>query len=186
MLLLVCGFPTFYQYIFIEKPEYVFILITYIIYYLMIIVLFLLCCFADSPPNYNLLTETPDEESRKSSPEVNASFLSKLTFWWFNSLAILGYKKSLVTSDLYDLNEDDKSNTICSEFDKNWLKQLPKNERSNELNSINFVPDHINESNNLPGVLRTLISTFGCLFLSGVVIRLGCDLLQFASPLLLK
>ena len=186
MLLLVCGFPTFYQYIFIEKPEYVFILITYIIYYLMIIVLFLLCCFADSPPNYNLLIETHDEGNRKSSPEIDASFLSKITFWWFNSLAILGYKKSLVTSDLYGLNEDDKSNTICSEFDKNWLKQLPKNERSNESNSINFVPDHINESIKKPGVLRTLISTFGCLFLSGAVIRLGYDLLQFASPLLLK
>ena len=189
MLLLICDFPTFYQYIVIEKPEYVLIMITYIINYLMIIVLFLLCCFADSQTNYNLLTETPNEETRKSSPETDASFLSKITFWWFTSLAILGYEKSLETSDLYNLNEDDKTNSTSSEFEKNWLKQLPKNKQNSQLNSNNFVPDlrhHINQSNKKPGVLRTLISTFGWHFLSGAVFRLGYDILQFANPLLLK
>ena len=155
----------------------------------MIIVLFLLCCFADSQTNYNLLTETPDEETRKSCPETDASFLSRITFWWFNSLIILGYKKSLVTSDLYDLNEDDKTNRISSEFYKNWLQKLSKNQRDIQLNNSNFVPDlrhHINQSNKKPGVLRTLISTFGWHFLSGAVFRLGYDILQFANPLLLK
>ena len=189
MLLLICGFPTFYQYIFIGKPEYVFIMMTYIIYYLMIIVLFLLCCFADSPADYNLPAKSADGQSRKSSPETYASFLSKTTYWWFNSLIILGYKKSITTSDLYDLNEDDKANKISSEFDKNWLKQFPKNEQNNELNSNNFAlksRNQINESNKKPEVLTTLIRTFGCSLLSGAVFKLGNDLLQFANPLLLK
>ena len=37
-----------------------------------------------------------------------------------------------------------------------------------------------------PGILETLFSTFGWLFLSGAVLKFGLDLLQFTNPLLLK
>ena len=163
----------------------------------MIISLFLLCCFADSPPKYKLPSETIyGEEIRKTCPEIEASFLSKLVFWWFNDIAITGYRKSLVTSDLWSLNEDDKTNSIAPKFDRNWLKQLPITERNRSSNCQKFVSYKNDEANiktkiikpskKQPGTLKTLISTFGCFFLSGAVFKLGHDLLQFINPLLLK
>ena len=177
----------------------------------MIISLFLLCCFADFPPKYKLPSEEINGETingeticgetiygetiLKTCPEIEASFLSKLVFWWFNGFAITGYRKSLVTSDLWALNEDDKTNSIAPKFDGNWLKQLPITERdkSSQQKFVSYKNDEANiktkiikPSKKQPGTLKTLISTFGCLFLSGAILKLGLDLLQFANPLLLK
>ena len=113
----------------------------------MIISLFLLCCFADFPPKYKLPNEIIDgEEIRQNCPEIEASFLSKLVFWWFNGLAITGYRKSLVTSDLWALNQDNKTNSIAHKFDRNSFKQIPITERSRS-NCQKFVSYKNDEAN---------------------------------------
>ena len=162
----------------------------------MIISLFLLCCFADFPPKYKLPSETIyGQEILKNCPEIEASFLSKLVFWWFNDLAITGHRKSLVTSDLWTLNQDDKTSSIARKFDRNWLKQIPMTERnrSNCQKFVSYQNDQANIKSKMikptkkqPGILKTLVSTFGWLFLSGAIFKLGIDLLQFTNPLLLK
>ncbi|CAG2106078.1 unnamed protein product, partial [Medioppia subpectinata] len=35
------------------------------------------------------------------NPEETASFLSRVTFWWFNSMIFKGYKKPLATEDMW-------------------------------------------------------------------------------------
>lgn len=200
LMALVCGLPTFYLNSFVERPQYDFQFVSYIFYYSLLIIVFLLSCFADSSANYTLAAtepetaETPLTESVKHKcPEFEASFLSKITFWWFNDLAITGYRKSLTSSDLWALRDEDKTNTIAPQFDKNWLKQISFSKQQNE--NQNMVSYHNNEAKIEtkvskprvnPGVLKTLVKTFGLYFLSGAIFKLGHDILQFASPQLLK
>jgi len=166
----------------------------------MVIILFLLSCFADSPPKYNL-TSTESEQNEDSTtsvqqkcPEIEASFLSKLIFWWFNGLAITGYRKDIVSSDLWSLKDEDKTNTIAPKFDKNWLKQISYSSKYQKENQ-KLVSYHNDEakiqtktvkSTKTPGTIKTLIKTFGSYFLSGAVFKLFHDILQFVSPQLLK
>jgi hypothetical protein len=167
----------------------------------MVIVLFLLSCFADSPPKYSLTsTESEQNEDTTASiqqncPEIEASFLSKLTFWWFNGLAITGYRKGIVSSDLWSLRDADKTNTIAPKFDKNWLKQISYSSKYQKENQ-KLVSYHNDEAKiqtksttkpmRTPGTIKTLVKTFGLYFISGAVFKLGQDILQFVSPQLLK
>ena len=198
---LLSGFPTLYMNCWIEGPRFFYEFVSYLFYYSLVIIVFLLSCFADSLPKYSL-TATDSEQSEPSyaessvqqtSPEIEASFLSRITFWWFNGLAITGYRKSLTSSDLWTLRDEDKTNTIAPQFDKNWLKQLSFSKSAKE--SQNMVSYHNNEAKietktikpkTTPGVVKTLIKTFGCYFLSGAVFKLFHDVLQFVAPQLLK
>uniref|UniRef100_A0A3B3CYX9 ABC-type glutathione-S-conjugate transporter n=1 Tax=Oryzias melastigma TaxID=30732 RepID=A0A3B3CYX9_ORYME len=56
-----------------------------------------LSAFADIPPEAR--------EQVKKNPEVGASFLSRITFSWFNSMVVTGYKRPLVQADMWELNE---------------------------------------------------------------------------------
>ncbi|OQV11389.1 Multidrug resistance-associated protein 1 [Hypsibius exemplaris] len=61
--------------------------------------------------------------SKTPSPEEHAPFLSQVLFWWFNSLVYLGWKRSLRTQDIWDLNTGEKSRTISKAFFKRWDKR---------------------------------------------------------------
>ncbi|KAJ7399807.1 hypothetical protein BTVI_110378 [Pitangus sulphuratus] len=56
-------------------------------------------------------------------PELNSGFLSRLTFWWFTSMAIHGYKRPLEEKDLWSLNEDDTSKIIVQQLSKEWDRE---------------------------------------------------------------
>ena len=197
---LICGLPTFYMNSFITRPQYDFEFVSYIFYYSLVIIVFLLSCFSDSAPKYILAATEPEPAETPSSepvqqkcPEFEASFLSRITFWWFNDLAITGYRKSLTSSDLWALRDEDKTNTIAPQFDKNWLKQInfSKNQKENQ-NMVSYHNDEAKIETKVlkprtnPGVVKTLVKTFGVYFLSGAVFKLGHDVLQFVSPQLLK
>ncbi|MEE6486330.1 hypothetical protein FKM82_014574 [Ascaphus truei] len=63
-------------------------------------------------------------ESTKKNPEITASFLSRITFNWFNSLVVKGYKNPLELEDLWELNEEDKTKHIYDEFEKHMKKDV--------------------------------------------------------------
>lgn len=92
------------------------------IYYPLVIGMLIVNCFADKPPRYS----HDGEKSDNPSPEENASFLSVITYQWFDKMAWLGYKKPLEASDLWDLNNRDKSRSVVPRFDKHWEKSLTK------------------------------------------------------------
>uniref|UniRef100_A0A8C4EQY9 ABC-type glutathione-S-conjugate transporter n=1 Tax=Dicentrarchus labrax TaxID=13489 RepID=A0A8C4EQY9_DICLA len=46
------------------------------------------------------------------NPEAGATFLSRITFNWFNSMVLKGYKRPLVQEDMWDLNEIDSTSYI--------------------------------------------------------------------------
>lgn len=189
LLIVICGVPTVYTYYFVQVPHYLYQIVSYSIYFIMTLILFILCCFADSQPIYT--SSLPS--TTLLSPELRASFLSKLTFWWLNSLVITGYRKSLVTSDLYSLKEEDKTVNIIPKFDKNWSNQIQHdNDYANKQLYVSYdtqeksikITNKTSKSN--PGIIKALFGTFGLYFLSGGIAKLGHDILQFISPLLLK
>ncbi|XP_061083740.1 ATP-binding cassette sub-family C member 2-like [Conger conger] len=78
----------------------------------------ILSAFADIPP------EAVD--SVKKNPELEASFLSRITFNWFNSMVVSGYRRPLVQEDLWDLKEEDSTDRICQGFEETMKWELMK------------------------------------------------------------
>ncbi|KAI6196586.1 Canalicular multispecific organic anion transporter 1 [Aphelenchoides besseyi] len=76
-------------------------------------------CFA----NRRSQSETGDDE-KNYSPELNSSFLNRITLWWFNRVPILGSKKDLEVSDLFELNRENKSEYLVQLWEKYWTPKL--------------------------------------------------------------
>ncbi|KAM8738721.1 ATP-binding cassette sub-family C member 2 isoform 1-T2 [Acanthopagrus schlegelii] len=68
----------------------------------------ILSAVADVPPEA--------KERVKKNPEAGAAFLSRITFNWFQSMVIKGYKQPLVQEDMWDLNEADSTAHINERF----------------------------------------------------------------------
>ncbi|XP_049455616.1 canalicular multispecific organic anion transporter 1 [Epinephelus fuscoguttatus] len=68
----------------------------------------ILSIMADIPPEA--------EELVKKNPEQGAAFWSRITFNWFNSMVVNGYKRPLVQEDMWELNEADSCVYINQRF----------------------------------------------------------------------
>ncbi|KAM9726615.1 ATP-binding cassette sub-family C member 2 [Menidia menidia] len=63
-------------------------------------------------------------EHVKKNPEAGAAFLSRITFNWFNSLVVKGYKQPLVQEDLWELNEEECTAHISQRFQYHMHTEL--------------------------------------------------------------
>uniref|UniRef100_A0A8C1FH76 Uncharacterized protein n=1 Tax=Cyprinus carpio carpio TaxID=630221 RepID=A0A8C1FH76_CYPCA len=95
----------------------------YISYGLQLIALVLSAIADVSPENchFNILLSYSLQ-----NPEARATFLSRITFNWFNSMVIKGYKRPLVQEDMWDLNEKDSTQAFCQGFEEVMAKELIK------------------------------------------------------------
>ena len=100
------------------------------------------------------------DETRQASPEVNANFVSKMFFAWFNGIIYNGWKRHLKADDLYDLNQDDLSRNIVPVWERNWEKQRRKNIRKAQI------PTQIHMS-----IIPTILQTFGSSFAVATFLR---------------
>ena len=62
----------------------------------------------------------------KPSPEEDAHFLSRMTWWWQNGQIWNGWRRPIRYNDLSDLNTEDKSRVVAANFQKNWKRELKK------------------------------------------------------------
>ncbi|XP_032409131.1 canalicular multispecific organic anion transporter 1-like isoform X2 [Xiphophorus hellerii] len=70
---------------------------------------------------------TPEEkELVKKNPGAGATFLSRITFNWFNGMVMKGYKKPLVQEDMWELNEADSTSYISQRFNHHMQFELGK------------------------------------------------------------
>ncbi|XP_027726378.1 canalicular multispecific organic anion transporter 2 isoform X2 [Vombatus ursinus] len=92
---------------------------TFYIYFALIVFSLILSCAKDKPPFFSPSVNV----NLNSCPEANAGFLSRLTFWWFTKMAILGYRRPLEEKDLWSLNEEDSSRVLVLRLLKEWEKQ---------------------------------------------------------------
>lgn len=169
---------------------------TFFIYFTLLVLALILSCFKEARPFFS-----PVSSDCNPCPESDAGFLSRLTFWWFTKMAILGYKRPLEDKDLWSLNEDDKSIVVVSKLIKEWDIEKTKL-RSSEVQftkaqeaEMNHVSEKPTESDVLivnnkkkrdPSFLKVLIRAFGPFFLIGSVFKLFQDLLSFVNPQLLS
>ncbi|XP_055360301.1 ATP-binding cassette sub-family C member 3 isoform X4 [Betta splendens] len=99
-------------------------------YFSLVVCELILCCFNEKPPLFSNAVTDPNP-----CPETTAGFLSKMTFWWFTSMAMKGYKMPLEAKDLWGLNERDSSKMIVPKLLKEWEKEQSK-AKSNSNQSI--------------------------------------------------
>uniref|UniRef100_A0A8C9SGB7 ABC-type glutathione-S-conjugate transporter n=1 Tax=Scleropages formosus TaxID=113540 RepID=A0A8C9SGB7_SCLFO len=109
----------------------------------------LLCCFAEQPSS---------AAKPNPCPVQDASFLSKILFWWFSGLVVKGYRKPLQVEDLWSLREEDTSKRIISSKEQSSGVRL----------------------------LRTLGRSFGPYFLLGSLCLVVHDAFMFSIPQVLS
>ncbi|XP_067909266.1 canalicular multispecific organic anion transporter 1 isoform X2 [Heterodontus francisci] len=85
---------------------------------------FVISCISD--------VSSEDKAAAKMNPQLTASFLSQITFHWFNRLMVKGYRKPLETEHLWELNEVDKTQNILAEFERCMMQGLKEAQRKLE------------------------------------------------------
>ncbi|XP_061612371.1 ATP-binding cassette sub-family C member 3 isoform X10 [Phyllopteryx taeniolatus] len=214
---------------------------TFYFYFGLVVLELILCCFNEKPPLFSNVVADPVshplQPAQKLStlcmlehasyiegpecfedclclnvcPESTAGFLSKMTFWWFTSMAIKGYKMPLEAKDLWSLNQRDSSKAMVPKLLKEWEKEQAKAKRKQNPSSQVFyskpppsTTNHIGGASGAspeedevllsdqkavprqPSFLRALIKAFGPYFLIGSAYKLLQDVITFVNPQLLR
>lgn len=121
-------------------------------------------------------------QAQKCSPEKNASFFSKMTYSWFSRIIILGYKKPLEREDLFELNESDSSYTVCPIFEKQWRKEVLRNQERQKVKSSFHKETHTRK----PSLLCALWNTFKFVLIQVALFKVFAVILSFTCPLIMK
>ncbi|CAD7079877.1 unnamed protein product [Hermetia illucens] len=154
--------------------------------------LVILWCFGDQKPR-----DMKYESTEKECPELSASFLSKITYKWFDSLAWRGFRKPLEVEDLWDLKPEDSSKEVMPVFAKHWNRSVQKNsieapvedhkaKFSKNSASVNFTNPKSVKSRKNASIMPPIVKSFGGVFLLGSFLKLIQDCLTFVSPQILR
>uniref|UniRef100_A0A8C2FDL4 ATP-binding cassette, sub-family C (CFTR/MRP), member 6a n=1 Tax=Cyprinus carpio TaxID=7962 RepID=A0A8C2FDL4_CYPCA len=151
----------------------------------------ILSCFADQRP----VTLKP---VYNPCPVEDASFLSKVLFWWYGRLVVKGYRSPLQAEDLWSLREEDTSEKIICDLEKEWAKQWAKmQQQESALNGTQALGYKLSEQTQLLRklhkeqisgfcLLRTLAKNFGPYFLTGTLCLVIQDAFMFSIPQVLS
>uniref|UniRef100_A0A8C4EG28 Multidrug resistance-associated protein 1 n=1 Tax=Dicentrarchus labrax TaxID=13489 RepID=A0A8C4EG28_DICLA len=125
LLALLCATVTFRSKIlgklFDDPQEYT----TFYIYYALLLVALFLSCLTDQPPLFSQAVKDSNP-----CPELGASFLSRITFWWITNMMMTGYKHPLEEKDLWSLNPEDRSHRVVPQLVCRWNAECQKVKRS--------------------------------------------------------
>ncbi|KAL6475247.1 hypothetical protein MHYP_G00162870 [Metynnis hypsauchen] len=174
---------------------------TFYMYFGLTLAELVLSCFNEKPPLFSSVVTDPNP-----CPESTAGFLSRMTFWWFTSMAIKGYKNPLETKDLWSLNKQDSSDTVVPELLREWEVEKSKaqsteqdvngqavySKAGTEANHVEVSPEEVEvllsdrKKSRQPSFLRALLRAFGPYFLIGSAFKLLQDLITFINPQLLR
>uniref|UniRef100_A0A673IHA0 ATP-binding cassette, sub-family C (CFTR/MRP), member 3 n=1 Tax=Sinocyclocheilus rhinocerous TaxID=307959 RepID=A0A673IHA0_9TELE len=158
---------------------------TFYIYFGLTLIQLILSCFNEKPPLFSSVVTDPN-----ACPEITAGFLSKMTFWWFTSMAIKGYKSPLENKDLWSLNKQDSSELVVPNLLNEWEVEKskaqsvsPEEEKEEEEEEVLLSK---RREVRQPSFLRALLRAFGPYFLIGSAFKLLQDLITFVNPQLLR
>uniref|UniRef100_A0A673CLX7 ATP-binding cassette, sub-family C (CFTR/MRP), member 3 n=1 Tax=Sphaeramia orbicularis TaxID=375764 RepID=A0A673CLX7_9TELE len=162
---------------------------TFYLYFSLVVCELILCCFNEKPPLFSSVVTDPNP-----CPESTAGFLSTITFWWFTSMAIKGYKMPLEAKDLWSLNQRDSSKVMVPRLLKEWDKEQAKVKSQNPVmlsgesspEEVEVLLSNQKASPRQPSFLRALIKAFGPYFLIGSAYKLLQDVITFVNPQLLR
>ncbi|XP_036408292.1 multidrug resistance-associated protein 1 isoform X1 [Megalops cyprinoides] len=174
---------------------------TFYIYYFLLLVSLLLSCLSDKPPHFSQAVKDPNP-----CPESGASFLSKITFWWITGLMIQGYKRPLEESDLWSLNEEDRSHRVVPQLVRRWDNECSKVKRPLETSIYSpkrsvrgerkkdappaeeseILLVRTAQKSREPSLLLALCLAFGPYFLVSTLYKIIHDILMFVGPEILR
>lgn len=98
--------------------------INYVTFFSFICIMLLANSFSDKPPKNSTYPKATNP-----SPEIKASMLNRAFFAFFDRTAWIGWRKSLVVDDIYDINPQNASRELVPEFDKSFHKNIEKQKR---------------------------------------------------------
>ncbi|XP_030721180.2 ATP-binding cassette sub-family C member 2 [Globicephala melas] len=73
-----------------------------------------------------ILSAFSEKNDSSKHPSTTASFLSSITFSWYDSIVLKGFKKPLTLEDIWDIDEETKTKTLVSRFEKYMAGELQK------------------------------------------------------------
>lgn len=128
--------------------------------------------------------ENPSLKQEKC-PEENANFLSRITYWWINTVFWAGYKRPLEKADLWLLSSRFHSKTLTDSFDECWKQEI-SDFASRKAQKEASGKASLKETEEKPSVYRALKSMIFWELAPVGFIKVVCDISTVSSPLLLK
>ncbi|KFO27170.1 canalicular multispecific organic anion transporter 1 [Fukomys damarensis] len=77
-----------------------------------------------------ILSAFSEKSDLSSNPLSTASFLSSITFSWYDSVVLKGYKQPLTHEDVWDIDEELKTKAVVSKFEVFMTSELQKAKRA--------------------------------------------------------
>jgi len=111
--------------------------------------------------------EYPIPDEPKPTPYTNASFFSKITYSWENSILKLGMHRPLENNDVYLLDPKFKEENNKKKFFEAWKKDKTTNESNSNL-------------------IKTMLKVYGFDFFIAGVLKLISDIANLISPVILE
>lgn len=109
--------------------------LSYMIYFPLIVIQLVAQLFADKSPT-EVKYKQFSGKSENPNPEIEASYIRKLLFIWFEPMTWRGFRKPLTTDDMWDIRPDDTSREMVPDFDKHWLDSVAKGERQRQKEKL--------------------------------------------------
>lgn len=160
----------------ISDDQMEFRFITIVVYCPVLVGQFLLSCFADTPQPIS------SKRALKICPESSASFLSKLLFWWFNGMAILGFIRPLQMYNMWFLDQSNQTAKIAEDFSYHFEKEKQKR---GAVPSKKPDADGRRPIVSMIGIMTPLFRTFWVELTLVALVKLVSSVLTFVSPLIL-
>lgn len=142
---------------------------SYLVYFSCVSVMFLLNCVSDKESE-NFVPK------KNQSPEKCASFPRKMIFQWFDIFMLRGVKRPVDVETVWDLNDDDLTSTLNSNFDIFWEKCLDKRNDSTK-NTV--------QRSEIFDLIWALYKTAGRPVWTTAILRLALVGLSLTSPQIL-
>uniref|UniRef100_A0A665WLN5 Multidrug resistance-associated protein 1 n=1 Tax=Echeneis naucrates TaxID=173247 RepID=A0A665WLN5_ECHNA len=172
---------------------------TFYCYYTLLLVALFLSSLTDQPPLFSQAVKDPNP-----CPELGASFLSRISFWWITRIMVEGYKCPLEEKDLWSLNPEDCSQRVVPQLVHRWKAECQKVIRSEQKTLYSPKTAQHSECKNAqaveseilivktplktkePSLFLALCLTFGPYFLVSCFYKIIQDILMFVGPEILR
>lgn len=156
--------------------------------------LFLLNCFSDAEP---IKYDERIKSLKNPCPQIKASFLSKLSYFWATPLIWKGFRNPLKTQDLWDMDPQITSRGVVPHFDANLNPIMEKSKFSQKVNFNHMSEGRRSGSLSLKtaeeikaksgfSVFPAMVKTFGPTFFVGGAMKIFYDALAMVSPQMMK
>lgn len=110
-------------------------------------------------------------------PDIKCPFWMRITYLWFTTVVINGYRKIVKFEKLFDLSHDNTCYSLVPKYLK-YYKKSPK-----ELKNS---PPNVNKGQNHNSIYWTLWGSVGYLQVIATLLRLLSVPIQFINPQLLE